>query len=77
MKLCPVCNHNDIHIFEEGIARKDDNEFWFTEIPETIIECNCCGHEVRGYSKEEAVQEWEISKASDWELEWWRRMNND
>lgn len=71
MKVCPLCKKSYIRIIEEGIARKEENRFWFIEQPEFIIQCANCGCERRSWSLEKAKEEWNNGEVSDWERKWW------
>ena len=75
---CPVCGNNNQHIYEEGMARRDEDGMWFIdEIITTNIECNVCGHNVYGRDKADALKKWNNTPASEWELNYWRKHNCD
>lgn len=74
MKLrnCPVCGHHDMHFFEEGPARKDENgEWWFVDVTEKFIECNVCGHSTSDWDEGGAELLWNTESPQEWELRWW------
>lgn len=68
LKPCPLCKFSDIHYYQEGFARKDEDDFWFIDIAIShCIECNYCGHLVESMSYEGAKEEWNRGKLSEWE----------
>lgn len=73
LRNCPLCGKNDFRIFEQGPARREENDMWFTDITEHIIECNNCGHQASGWSKDEAHEEWNTKNPDEWEIRWWNR----
>ncbi len=73
LRSCPVCNHNNTHTYEEGFARRYENNFWFIDDVETFIECDICGHTASGWSEDEAAEEWNTKEPDEWELRWWKK----
>lgn len=74
LRNCPVCDSNNLRFYQEGLARQDDDSFWFVEDTLHVIECNECGHEVSGQTDEEAEEEWNKGEVSDWEIRSWQRL---
>lgn len=78
LNACPVCKHKeDIHYYKEGLARKDDTDFWF--IGDTVsycIECEYCGHYVEGITRERAIKKWNEGEISEWEKEHIEELRN-
>lgn len=67
LKPCPLCKSDDIHYYQEGLARRDEIDFWFIDEASHCIECNCCGHMVESLSLGEAKEEWNRGELSEWE----------
>lgn len=75
LKPCPVCKHvYDIHYYQEGLARRDEVDFWF--IDDAIshcIECDYCGHYVEDLSLDRAKEKWNSGEISKWEEACWAK----
>lgn len=69
LKPCPVCKHvDDIHYYQEGLARRDENGFWFVDtMVSHCFECDYCGHYVENLTLGRAKEEWNSGKLSEWE----------
>ena len=78
LRPCPICKHTDLSFFEEGVARKRDEEMYFIERPEYHIECDTCGYEIYGYGKKDAELSWNTTEPSQWEINHWsKKVNNN
>ena len=68
IKPCPVCGSTDVRYYEEGLARRDENNFWFVE--ETVsecLECNNCGHVAEGRTYHNLIKNWNEEELPGWE----------
>lgn len=77
LHACPVCGSTDQRMYEEGMARRDENDMWFTDEVSTTIECNVCGHNVSDWNEVDVLEKWNNTPPSKWELNWWRKHNCD
>ena len=67
-KPCPVCGSTNLHYYEEGLARRDEDDFWFIDATvSNCLECNECGHVVEEDTYYDLIKTWNKGELSGWE----------